>query len=89
MVFTLMAMGSEDIQRVRSGPLTPKACVLIPLLSDIDTEWTVSVQTLRDLKEFFGVAFKIVPADPSDPDNEELMMSCFGSGYVNINRSVA
>jgi len=72
LVFTLMAMGSEDIQKVRSGPLTPKA-----------------VQTLRDLKEFFGVAFKVVPAEPSDPENEELLMSCFGSGYVNINRSVA
>ncbi|KAG8733354.1 hypothetical protein FRC10_000291 [Ceratobasidium sp. 414] len=45
-----------------------------------------SVQFLRDIKQFFGTSFKITPA----PDSEnELMLSCFGTGYVNSNKAVA
>ncbi|KAJ1303196.1 hypothetical protein OPQ81_011395 [Rhizoctonia solani] len=45
-----------------------------------------SVQFLRDIKQFFGTSFKIVPAPDSD---NELMLSCFGTGYVNSNKAVA
>ncbi|KAG9079073.1 hypothetical protein FS749_008854 [Ceratobasidium sp. UAMH 11750] len=45
-----------------------------------------SVQFLRDIKHFFGTSFKITPT----PDSEnELILSCFGTGYVNSNKAVA
>ncbi|CAE6357346.1 unnamed protein product [Rhizoctonia solani] len=45
-----------------------------------------SVQFLRDVKQFFGTSFKIVPAPDSD---SELMLSCFGTGYINSNKAVS
>lgn len=48
-----------------------------------------TIQFLRDVKNFFGTLFKIVPADPSDPSNTELIYSCYGTGYVNVNRTLA
>ncbi|TFK55090.1 18S rRNA biogenesis protein [Heliocybe sulcata] len=48
-----------------------------------------TIQFLRDVREFFGTSFKIVPANPSEPTSGELLFSCYGSGYTNINRSAA
>lgn len=48
-----------------------------------------TVQFLRDIRDFFGTSFKIVPANPSDPSCTELMYSCYGTGYVNVNRTLA
>ncbi|KAH8116860.1 18S rRNA biogenesis protein [Phellopilus nigrolimitatus] len=48
-----------------------------------------TIQFLRDARDFFGTSFKISPADPSDPSSTELIFSCFGTGYINTNRSVA
>ncbi|KAK7054757.1 hypothetical protein VNI00_003220 [Paramarasmius palmivorus] len=48
-----------------------------------------SVQLLRDIKDFFGTSFKIVPADSSDGDSQQLIYSCYGTGYVNANRTLA
>ncbi|KAK7693725.1 hypothetical protein QCA50_003297 [Cerrena zonata] len=48
-----------------------------------------TIQFLRDVRDFFGTSFKIVPADKSDPDCSELLFSCYGTGYVNANRSLA
>ncbi|KAF8519643.1 18S rRNA biogenesis protein [Hysterangium stoloniferum] len=48
-----------------------------------------TIQFLRDVRDFFGTSFKIVPADPSDSTNTELMMSCYGTGFINVNRSMA
>ncbi|KAH9901586.1 18S rRNA biogenesis protein [Cubamyces lactineus] len=48
-----------------------------------------TIQFLRDVKEAFGTAFKIVPADPTDPESLDLIFSCYGVGYVNANRSLA
>ncbi|KAG9095049.1 hypothetical protein FRC06_010172 [Ceratobasidium sp. 370] len=45
-----------------------------------------SVQFLRDIKQFFGTSFKITAAPNSE---DELMLSCFGTGYVNSNKAVA
>ncbi|KAF8749505.1 18S rRNA biogenesis protein [Rhizoctonia solani] len=45
-----------------------------------------SVQFLRDVKQFFGTSFKIVPAPDSD---SELMLSCFGTGYINSNKAIS
>ncbi|RPD66359.1 18S rRNA biogenesis protein [Lentinus tigrinus ALCF2SS1-7] len=48
-----------------------------------------TIQFLRDVKQCFGTAFKIVPADPSDLSTPDLLFSCYGVGYVNANRSLA
>uniref|UniRef100_A0A0W0FLD2 18S rRNA biogenesis protein n=1 Tax=Moniliophthora roreri TaxID=221103 RepID=A0A0W0FLD2_MONRR len=48
-----------------------------------------SVQLLRDIKDFFGTSFKIVPADSSAGDSQQLIYSCYGTGYVNANRTLA
>ncbi|KAL0581568.1 hypothetical protein V5O48_000497 [Marasmius crinis-equi] len=46
-----------------------------------------SVQLLRDIKDFFGTSFKIVPAGSGD--SQQLLYSCYGTGYVNANRTLA
>lgn len=48
-----------------------------------------SIQFMRDIRDVFGTTFKVVPADPSDVDSKDLLISCYGTGYVNSNRSVA
>ncbi|KAG8799256.1 hypothetical protein FRC18_008355 [Serendipita sp. 400] len=65
-----MVLGSEDVGKVRMGPLTVR-----------------SIQFLRDLKEAFGTSFKIVPAVGGA--DGELLLSCYGTGYTNVNRAVA
>ncbi|KAH9981047.1 RNA 3'-terminal phosphate cyclase/enolpyruvate transferase [Lactifluus volemus] len=47
-----------------------------------------TIQFLRDVRDAFGTSFKIVPADRSD-DSSQLLYSCYGTGYVNTNRSLA
>jgi hypothetical protein len=37
---------------------------------------------LRDLKDYFGVTFKIKEA--KDSEKEEYMLSCVGVGYTNV-----
>ncbi|RUP43445.1 RNA 3'-terminal phosphate cyclase/enolpyruvate transferase [Jimgerdemannia flammicorona] len=41
-----------------------------------------TIQYLRDLKDFFGVAFKIKP----DATSQTIMMACLGIGYSNANK---
>ncbi|KIY72040.1 18S rRNA biogenesis protein [Cylindrobasidium torrendii FP15055 ss-10] len=48
-----------------------------------------TIQFLRDVRDFFGISFKVVPADPLDPDCTQLLFSCYGTGYVNVNRTLA
>jgi len=73
LVLLLMILGSEDVGRCRMGEPTPR-----------------TIQFLRDAQVFFGTSFKIVPAGASAEDSpSELLYSCFGTGYVNINRSLA
>ncbi|KAF8581498.1 18S rRNA biogenesis protein [Ramaria rubella] len=48
-----------------------------------------TIQFLRDIRDFFGTSFKIVPAEPSDADNSELILSCYGIGFINVNKPVA
>jgi RNA 3'-terminal phosphate cyclase-like protein len=93
MVLSLMCLGSEDVGKLRVAELGEEwlvyhASYLLSLLNEDD-----SIQTLRDLRDFFGVKFKITPA-PADPGqekekNQEKILSCFGIGYININRSLA
>lgn len=49
-----------------------------------------SVQYLRDLLAFFGTQFKIVPAEVEEGETTgELIVSCVGVGYSNVNKSTA
>ncbi|KAF9469162.1 RNA 3'-terminal phosphate cyclase/enolpyruvate transferase [Collybia nuda] len=48
-----------------------------------------TIQFLRDVKNFFGTSFKVVAADPSDLECSHLLYSCYGTGYVNANRTLA
>jgi len=48
-----------------------------------------TIQFLRDVKDFFGISFKIVPADVSDSASSDLLYSCYGTGHINANRSLA
>ncbi|KAF5330851.1 hypothetical protein D9619_005612 [Psilocybe cf. subviscida] len=48
-----------------------------------------TIQFLRDVQAFFATSFKIVPVDPSDPSSSQLLYSCYGTGYVNANRTLA
>lgn len=43
---------------------------------------TFRVQFLRDLKQCFGVSFKIKP----DASTQTILMACVGIGYVNHNK---
>jgi len=45
-----------------------------------------AIQFLRDVKQFFGTSFKVVAAEPGSP---QLLYSCYGTGYVNANRTLA
>ena len=40
-------------------------------------------------REVFGVSFKIAKAEPSDVESTDLIFSCLGIGYVNVNRTLA
>ncbi|KAJ3212963.1 rRNA-processing endoribonuclease [Dinochytrium kinnereticum] len=44
-----------------------------------------TIQYLRDIKAFLGVAFKITP----DNETRTIMLTCVGSGYVNVNKKAA
>ncbi|KAI0064561.1 18S rRNA biogenesis protein [Artomyces pyxidatus] len=48
-----------------------------------------TIQFLRDVKATFGTSFKIVPVDPLSEGPTQLLYSCYGTGYVNTNRSLA
>ncbi|KAG6837284.1 hypothetical protein H0H93_011886 [Arthromyces matolae] len=45
-----------------------------------------TIQFLRDVKQFFGTSFKIVPVEAG---STQLLYSCYGTGYVNANRALA
>lgn len=47
------------------------------------------IQFLQDIKAFFGTSFKIVSANPSNLSCTESVYSCYGVGYVNVNRTLA
>jgi RNA 3'-terminal phosphate cyclase-like protein len=48
-----------------------------------------TIQFLRDTRAFLGTSFKIVPADPGNEDSGQLLYSCYGTGYINANRTIA
>jgi len=47
-----------------------------------------TIQFLRDVRDFFGTSFNIRPAESTNPECEEHIFSCLGTGYVNANRTL-
>ncbi|KAJ1990795.1 hypothetical protein GGI04_005991, partial [Coemansia thaxteri] len=41
-----------------------------------------TIQYLRDVREFFNITFKIKP----DPESNTVLMTCMGSGYINVGK---
>ena len=85
----MMVLGSEDVGRCRMGEPTPKTYVALFTYSQCLLIFLYRIQFLRDVRAFFGTSFKIVTADPSNPDCSQLLYSCYGTGYVNANRTLA
>jgi hypothetical protein len=75
-----MLYGWTDTQDVRN---------LAYLLTIFFFSFWYRIQFLRDVQTFFGTSFKIVTADPLNPDCSQLLYSCYGTGYVNANRTLA
>ncbi|KAI0034015.1 18S rRNA biogenesis protein [Vararia minispora EC-137] len=48
-----------------------------------------TVQFLRDVRDAFGTSFKITPADKTNSSSTDLLYSCYGTGYINANRTIA
>ena len=67
-VLTFMALCPEDVSKIRIGPILHE-----------DT-----IETLRLLKKFFGVTFKI----ERDAIDETILLTCIGSGLENIHKLV-
>lgn len=49
------------------------------------THDTCSIQYLRELKEFFGVSYKI----KVDEESNTTLMTCVGIGYINHNKKTS
>lgn len=84
----MMVLGSEDIGRCRMGEPSVRTLVMVDFPTYV-ANIIYRIQFLRDVKDIFGTVFNIVPADPLDPSNSELLYSCLGTGYVNVNRTLA
>lgn len=44
------------------------------------------IQFLRDLKDFFGIVFKIEPVKEEDDIKEQVTLTCVGIGYTNLSK---
>ncbi|XP_015119693.1 probable RNA 3'-terminal phosphate cyclase-like protein [Diachasma alloeum] len=47
------------------------------------------IQFLRDLKDFFGIVFKLEPAKDEEDDEillEQVLLTCVGIGYTNLSK---
>lgn len=88
LVLLMMVLGSEDVGRCCMSEPTPRTCVpSIENFSHLTNSIHMNrIQFLRDVKQFFGTSFKIVPAGPG---SDQLLYSCYGTGYVNANRALA
>ena len=91
LVLLMMVLGSEDIGRCRMGEPSPRTYVFPSYIRGCvaDAIRFLRIQFLRDVREVFGVSFKIAKADATHPDSTDLIFSCLGTGYVNANRTLA
>ncbi|XP_076765724.1 RNA terminal phosphate cyclase 1 [Xylocopa sonorina] len=44
------------------------------------------IQFLRDLRDFFGIVFKIKPHKEEDEELDQVVLTCIGTGYTNISK---
>ncbi|CAG8628850.1 4509_t:CDS:2, partial [Acaulospora colombiana] len=88
LILLYMALGSEDVGRVKMGPLSPRRQVERNPFPNYSLTDTTSIQFLRDLKDTFGTSFKINPVDEANAQSE-LLLSCYGTGFINVNRGLA
>lgn len=44
------------------------------------------IQFLRDLRDFFGIVFKIEPLKEEDETLDQVVLTCIGVGYTNISK---
>ena len=60
----------------------------------LSTFFVFRIQFLRHIRDFFGVVFKVqsISKDESDETmtgcNTQILLSCTGVGYSNINKSI-
>nr|XP_033326542.1 RNA 3'-terminal phosphate cyclase-like protein [Megalopta genalis] len=47
---------------------------------------SIMIQFLRDLKDFFGIVFKIEPYKEDDEIFDQVVLTCVGVGYSNISK---
>ncbi len=66
MAACLMALGPEDVSKVRVGRLTEHA-----------------ISTLRHIRDFTGVTFKISPERDGS-----ILLTCLGTGYINLAKKI-
>ena len=90
LVLILMVLGSEDVGRIRMSEPTERTFVSITHFTPIRETNNAPhrIQLLRDIRDAFGTSFKISPADKSGASSD-LTYVCYGTGYINTNRSVA
>lgn len=67
LMLLLMAMGPEDVSKVRIGKLSKQAIV-----------------TMRYIREFLSVMFKVQP----ERNSNTIVLTCVGSGFVNTFKKV-
>ena len=84
LVFLLMTLCPEDVSRVRVGQLTEYRCFSCSMPGGSRLP-VCSMRTLRHIRDFFGVTFKI----NLDPDSDTTLMACRGVGYHNISRKTS
>lgn len=89
LMFQLMALTPEDVSKIRIGPLTQHSCEAVrsppdpaSTLTDTPTPATLRIRTLRTLREFFGIMFKLQPQH----DDGSILASCLGTGFKNASR---
>nr|SVE75747.1 EOG090X05X4 [Daphnia hispanica] len=76
LVLLLMALGPKDVSRVLLGPLSP-----------------YTIQFLRHMRDFFGTIFKMETEARQEEDDlrvgtDKVLMTCVGTGYTNLSKTM-
>lgn len=75
LVLLLMALGQKDVSKILLGPLSP-----------------FTIQFLRHLRDFFGTMFKMEAKDEEDSElrmgAEKILLTCVGTGYTNLSKTM-
>ncbi|XP_028660773.2 RNA 3'-terminal phosphate cyclase-like protein [Erpetoichthys calabaricus] len=68
-----MTLGQQDVSKVLLGPLSP-----------------YSIEFLRHLRNFFQVMFKIETQQPEEErkGGEKVLMTCVGTGFTNLSKTI-